>query len=155
MARATRLTKKRKLSDSIAEPSSEDNFGHRSNTPNVQESSAQELQPSQEWTISGIKDESATEYLIDWGTDPATGKPYPQSWEPKSYVNEVAVEKWKRTQRKREKRLKRARAASGSLVNSSRTSDATGNIRSGETNSGPSGIECVLPCYNIIPVSAN
>lgn len=49
------------------------------------------------YKIKDIIDEDRTRYHIRWeGHDPKTGKPWPDTWEPKLNANKPAVEAWKK-----------------------------------------------------------
>ncbi|KAH7016616.1 hypothetical protein B0J12DRAFT_546946, partial [Macrophomina phaseolina] len=48
------------------------------------------------WRARGILDESARHYRIDWeGVDPATGKRWAPTWEPKRNANAALIQHWK------------------------------------------------------------
>lgn len=47
------------------------------------------------WAVHAITQESDTQYKVRWvGTDPRTGKPWPQGWVPKSDCTDHLVAKW-------------------------------------------------------------
>lgn len=51
------------------------------------------------WPATRILEESRTKYLIEWrGSDPATGAPWPPTWEPKAFANAALVNQWLESQ---------------------------------------------------------
>ncbi|PFH47493.1 hypothetical protein AMATHDRAFT_129686, partial [Amanita thiersii Skay4041] len=49
------------------------------------------------WEVIEITSERSKSYRVKWkGNDPATGKPWAQSWVPKGDVTNDLVIKWKR-----------------------------------------------------------
>lgn len=60
-----------------------------------------EFDASQEYKVRAIIDERRTHYLIQWEDDEVTGERYDDTWEPKDYVNRLAVEEWQATKKQR------------------------------------------------------
>ncbi|KAA1083185.1 hypothetical protein PGT21_027186 [Puccinia graminis f. sp. tritici] len=51
----------------------------------------------QEWAANQILREKGGKYLIEWsGLDPATGRPWEPSWEPKKMANRALVADWRK-----------------------------------------------------------
>ncbi|KAM0748669.1 hypothetical protein T439DRAFT_349386 [Meredithblackwellia eburnea MCA 4105] len=66
-----------------------------------QEEEQQEVEDSSEsqkfWPAKAIINERKKHYLLEWeGTDPATGKPWEPTWEPKENANESLRREWER-----------------------------------------------------------
>ncbi|KAI9789526.1 MAG: hypothetical protein M1835_001608 [Candelina submexicana] len=53
------------------------------------------------WKVKDIIEETRTQYLIDWESDPQTGRSYEPTWEPKGNANREAVKYWVKKKRER------------------------------------------------------
>lgn len=47
-----------------------------------------------EYKVRDIIGETKTKYHVDWAPDEVTGETYEPTWEPKSYVNQLAIDAW-------------------------------------------------------------
>jgi hypothetical protein len=57
------------------------------------------------WEVIEITAEKPTKYKVKWaGTDPATGKPWPESWVLKHDCTDKLVRSWKREQARKKQR---------------------------------------------------
>lgn len=64
------------------------------------------------WSVIEITSENSTSYKVKWdGLDPATKRPWPQSWVPKHDCTDDIVHEWKLKQAKSKK--KATKKASG------------------------------------------
>ncbi|KAH7028432.1 hypothetical protein B0J12DRAFT_609287 [Macrophomina phaseolina] len=62
------------------------------------------------WRARGILDESARHYRIDWeGVDPATGKRWAPTWEPKRNANAALIQHWKQKRKTENKKRENTR----------------------------------------------
>lgn len=72
----------------------------RKSEVNYNEPSSEDLGPF--YRVRNILDENAKQYKVDWEDGPH-GEQYPPTWEPKDFVNEVAIEDWENIKKKRGK----------------------------------------------------
>jgi hypothetical protein len=65
------------------------------------------------WDVIEITAEKDRQYKVRWaGTDPATGKPWPQSWVAKHDCTDILVEQWKGRRAKERKQKQNRRSNS-------------------------------------------
>ena len=51
--------------------------------------------PESEYKIKSIIGENKTHYHISWEDDEITGEQYENTWEPKKFANQLAIDDWK------------------------------------------------------------